>query len=85
MFRGWGKDNFNNFRCGPCERIAPVFESLARKYPRAVFLKVDVDECQETAQQQGVTAMPTFIFFRNKVLLIVNHKSDALYPVCTVW
>ncbi|KDR11479.1 thioredoxin-like protein 1 [Zootermopsis nevadensis] len=52
--------------CGPCQRIAPVFEQLARKYPRAVFLKVDVDKCQETAASQGVTAMPTFIFYRNK-------------------
>lgn len=47
--------------------IAPVFEQLAGKYPRAVFLKVDVDKCQETAAAQGVSAMPTFIFYRNKV------------------
>jgi len=53
-------------RCGPCQRIAPFFEELARRYPRAVFLKVDVDHCQETAASNGVSAMPTFIFFRNK-------------------
>jgi thioredoxin-like negative regulator of GroEL len=49
--------------------MAPIFESLATKYPRAVFLKVDVDECQETAGSQGVSAMPTFIFYRNRVKL----------------
>lgn len=52
--------------CGPCQRIAPFFEELARRYPRAVFIKVDVDHCQETAASNGVSAMPTFIFFRNK-------------------
>lgn len=52
--------------CGPCKRISPFFEELVAKYPKAVFLKVDVDECQETAASQGVSAMPTFIFFRNK-------------------
>ncbi|CAH1108521.1 unnamed protein product [Psylliodes chrysocephalus] len=52
--------------CGPCQRIGPVFEQLAVKYPRAVFLKIDVDQCQETAASQGVSAMPTFIFYRNK-------------------
>ncbi|XP_017776586.1 PREDICTED: thioredoxin-like protein 1 [Nicrophorus vespilloides] len=52
--------------CGPCQRIAPVFQQLAGKYPNAVFLKIDVDKCQDTAAAQGVSAMPTFIFYRNK-------------------
>lgn len=52
--------------CRPCQRIAPIFQQLAAKYPKAVFLKIDVDECQEIAAAQGVTAMPTFIFYRNK-------------------
>lgn len=39
---------------------------LPAKYPRAVFLKVDVDKCQDTAAAQGVSAMPTFVFYRNK-------------------
>lgn len=52
--------------CGPCQRMAPIFQQYAAKYPRAVFLKVDVDQCQETAAAQGVSAMPTFIFYRNR-------------------
>lgn len=32
-----------------------------------IFLKVDVDKCQETAVSCGVKAMPTFVFYRNKV------------------
>jgi thiol-disulfide isomerase/thioredoxin len=30
--------------CGPCRFIAPVFAEYAKKFPGAVFLKVDVDE-----------------------------------------
>lgn len=56
----------NGKRCGPCQRIAPEFERLPTKYPRAIFLKVDVDKCQDTAASEGVSAMPTFIFYRNK-------------------
>ncbi|XP_066253640.1 thioredoxin-like protein 1 [Euwallacea similis] len=52
--------------CGACQRMAPVFQQYSIKYPKAVFLKVDVDQCQETATAQGVSAMPTFIFYRNK-------------------
>lgn len=57
--------------------MAPVFQQYAAKYPRAVFLKVDVDQCQETAAAQGVSAMPTFIFYRNKVQLDIYN--DIVY------
>lgn len=57
---------FIYYRCGPCQRIAPIFETFPAKYPKAIFLKVDVDKCQDTAAGQGVSAMPTFIFYRNK-------------------
>ncbi|CAD6190837.1 unnamed protein product [Caenorhabditis auriculariae] len=46
--------------CGPCKQIAPVFDSLSSKYPGMVFLKVDVDKCDEIAASHGVSAMPTF-------------------------
>ena len=28
--------------CGPCQRIAPVFEALAKEFPQCDFVKVDV-------------------------------------------
>jgi thioredoxin len=50
--------------CGPCQHIAPIYERLSNKYPQVVFLKVDVDDCDQVAASNSVTAMPTFIFFR---------------------
>ncbi|XP_071448497.1 thioredoxin-like protein 1 [Hetaerina americana] len=58
--------DFSASWCPPCERIAPKFAEMSRKYPKAVFLKVDVDQCPETAAAHAITAMPTFILFRNK-------------------
>lgn len=55
--------------CGPCQRIAPAFDDLSRRHPNIIFLKVDVDQCPETASSQGVTSMPTFIFYKNKMKL----------------
>ena len=52
--------------CGPCQRIAPLFAQLASEFPQAEFIKVDVDDNQETAQACQVSAMPTFMIFRDK-------------------
>jgi thioredoxin len=63
--------------CGPCQRIAPVFAQLAERYSRgAVFLKVDVDQCPESAASNGVSAMPTFMFFRNRTRLAKIQGAD---------
>ena len=65
-------------RCGPCQGIAPIFERLSNTYAGGtVFIKVDVDKCPTTAQAHSVTAMPTFIFFRNKTRLARIQGADA--------
>ncbi|KAK7789970.1 hypothetical protein R5R35_006802 [Gryllus longicercus] len=63
---------FTSTSCGACQRFAAVFEQLATKYHRAVFLKVDVDQCSDTATAHGIQAMPTFMFYRNKILILDN-------------
>lgn len=70
--------NFIICRCGPCQIIAPIFEQLSVKYSNAVFLKVDVDKCAETAAKQGVSAMPTFIFYRNQTKLGLCQGADPV-------
>merc|ERR1711918_7866 len=50
--------------CGPCQRIGPVFVEMAKDYPDIEFVKVDVDENEETAQACGISAMPTFQFYK---------------------
>ena len=49
--------------CGPCQMIAPVYEKMSKKYTDVDFVKVDVDENEETAEKCEVEAMPTFIFY----------------------
>lgn len=62
--------------CGPCQRIGPHFESLSNKYTQAIFLKVDIDQCRETAESHHVSAVPTFIFFRSKAKLSTLRGAD---------
>ncbi|KAI3635901.1 hypothetical protein MIR68_006539 [Amoeboaphelidium protococcarum] len=51
--------------CGPCKMIAPKFHSMATQYSGAAFGRVDVDMESALAQQYSVTAMPTFVLFKN--------------------
>ncbi|KAE8636665.1 hypothetical protein XENTR_v10003075 [Xenopus tropicalis] len=63
--------------CAPCVRIAPAFTSLSNKYPQAIFLEVDVHQCQATATANNISATPTFLFFRNKVKIDQYQGADA--------
>lgn len=51
--------------CGPCKVIAPKIEEMAKEMTDVVFLKVDVDECEDVAQAHGISCMPTFLFMRD--------------------
>jgi len=66
--------------CGPCQRIKPFFEELEQKFPHVLFCKIDVDENTETAQKYEVSAMPTFMAFREEkeVGQIQGADPDAL-------
>jgi len=52
--------------CGPCKMMAPIIDDIAKDYAgKLKVVKVDVDESGETAATYGVTAMPTFVVFKN--------------------
>ncbi|GJY13680.1 thioredoxin H-type [Tanacetum coccineum] len=69
--------------CGPCRVIAPAFAEFAKKFPGAVFLKVDVDEVEKVAAEYSVEAMPTFLFLKNGEVVdkVVGAKKDDLHAV----
>jgi len=53
--------------CGPCKKIAPYFEELARNNPSVVFIHVDLDQFRNSISDlSGVHSVPTFLFFKNK-------------------
>lgn len=53
--------------CPPCRAIAPVFSKLADDHAlkgHLAFAKVNVDHVNAVAGRYGVSAMPTFVFFK---------------------
>lgn len=52
--------------CGPCRRIAPVLEEMAKEYAgRVVFGKLNVDENPKIATEYAIMAIPTLFIFKN--------------------
>lgn len=60
--------------------IAPKVVEFSKQYPGAHYLKVDVDELSELAQEYGIRAMPTFMIFKDgeKVDELVGANPVAL-------
>ncbi|KAI1393986.1 thioredoxin-domain-containing protein [Hypoxylon trugodes] len=53
--------------CGPCKAIAPILanHSNDEQFKDIHFAKIDVDDLPELSQELGITAMPTFLLFKD--------------------
>ena len=52
--------------CGPCKAMEPVVKEVAKAVQgKARVVKVDVDKRVQIAQTYNVSAVPTFIIFKN--------------------
>lgn len=64
--------------CPPCRAIAPVFSTLALKHSKEgklAFAKVNTDQARELVEEYGITAMPSFLFFKDGQQVDFNAKS----------
>ncbi|KAI1156711.1 thioredoxin-like protein [Nemania diffusa] len=68
--------------CGPCKAIAPIVAKISdeEQFKDFFFVKIDVDDLPELSQELGITAMPTFVAFKNGELSgkVVGAKPDAI-------
>lgn len=53
--------------CGPCKMVEPVLDAIAAENDTIKIVKVNVDECQETANKFGVMSIPTILKFEDGV------------------
>ena len=62
--------------CGPCQRLAPTLEALAKENPGAKVVKVDVDRSPELAMRYGISAIPSLRVF-NRGEVVAQHVGLA--------
>lgn len=51
--------------CGPCKMVAPIIDELSEEMSDVTFVKVNVDEEGELAQEYNVVSIPTFVIFKD--------------------
>ena len=71
--------DFHAVWCGPCRVMSPILAEMAEERPDVRFVKMDVDENQETAVRYGVLSMPTLMVFRGgqPVLRLVGARRKS--------
>ena len=65
--------------CPPCKQIAPIYEALNKKHAIEGHFqmgKLDVEKVREISTRYTISAMPTFMFFKQGKQVAVN--SDPL-------
>lgn len=58
--------DFSATWCGPCKKLAPIMEEIAKEYEGKVIVgKCDVDECEDLSMQYGIRNVPTVLYIKD--------------------
>ncbi len=50
--------------CMPCLMLAPIIETLAKKFEEVKFIKINIDSNQKLASDYEVSSIPCLIIFK---------------------
>jgi thioredoxin 1 len=52
--------------CGPCRALTPIYNEVAQSHHDKIsFVKMNIDENQQTPSKYGVMSIPTLMIFKN--------------------
>lgn len=72
--------DFSATWCGPCQRLSPILEELAKEYEGKVDIyKVDVDKCRELAEVFKISSIPAMLFIpmEGEAFMLVGLRNKA--------
>jgi len=56
--------------CPPCKMMIPIVDQLAKAHAgKVAFAKINTDEHQQIAAEHGISAIPTFLIFKDGELV----------------
>jgi len=62
--------------CGPCKTISPFLEELSETHTDILFVKVNIDEAEDIANEYSIAAMPTFMLFKKGNIVMINTGAN---------
>ena len=51
--------------CGPCKMLSPVISEIAKENQSIKVGKINVDEQQKLAYEDGIQSIPTLVLFKD--------------------
>ncbi|MFX0092448.1 MAG: thioredoxin family protein [Candidatus Hodarchaeota archaeon] len=64
--------------CGPCKRVVPIIEELAKEYINKLrFARLDLDKVRPNIENHRITHVPTFMIFSQEGK-VISHFVGAL-------
>jgi thioredoxin 1 len=67
LVTSWAVYDFYADWCGPCKKVAPLFEQLSKDFKHVEFKKINTDEQEEITQLFNISALPTFVILKNDI------------------
>ncbi|OGV27933.1 MAG: thioredoxin [Legionellales bacterium RIFCSPHIGHO2_12_FULL_35_11] len=61
--------------CAPCKNFAPVYESIAKLYPKVVFGQVNIENEQELAEAFAIRSIPHLMVFKRGIVIYSESGS----------
>lgn len=65
--------------CMPCKMLMPTLTKLSGEMNEVTFLKANVEENRELAQQYGISSIPALLVFKNGQIVnkLVGLQSES--------
>jgi thioredoxin 1 len=51
--------------CGPCKKMAPIMDRIAKNNPNLIVAKVDIDKSPNIAQRYNILSIPTVLILKD--------------------